>query len=278
MGQILRLVLGSLILLTITGEPGRAADQQFSCKGDVVQGETNPNPLDQPKPVDLNVTLGDENKLSIKTGDGKLLSPRITSDNKLQLRFETDEFVGEYFHYTGQLFLIYHSGQLVRLTCSQSKSAQAAPPQGQPPALKQIALTDEQVEGVVAAQKEMNPITEKLPDNAPADPKVMAQLEAIAKKHGFASYDDYSVVINNISLVLSGIDPVSKKYVGSESVINSQIAQVEADKKMSASDKKQALEELNNALKTPEPPLENKGNIDLVLKYYDKLEAVMDQN
>src|SRR6516165_10074224 len=109
------------------------------------------------------------------------------------------------------------------LAQSKSAPAQAAPPQGQPPALKQIALTDKQVEGVVAAQKEMNPITEKLPDNAPADPKVMAQLEAIAKKHGFASYDDYSVVINNISLVLGGIDPVSKKYVGSESVIKSQI-------------------------------------------------------
>ena len=49
--------------------------------------------------------------------------------------------------------LIYHSGQLVRLTCSQSKSAQAAPPQGQPPALKQIALTDKQVEGVVSKAK-----------------------------------------------------------------------------------------------------------------------------
>jgi len=72
------------------------------------------------------------------------------------------------------------------LAQSKSAPAQAAPPQGQPPAMKQIALTDKQVEGVVAAQKEMNPITEKLPDNAPADPKVMAQLEAIAKKHGFA--------------------------------------------------------------------------------------------
>jgi hypothetical protein len=29
MGQILRLVLGSLILLTITGEPGRAADHEI---------------------------------------------------------------------------------------------------------------------------------------------------------------------------------------------------------------------------------------------------------
>jgi hypothetical protein len=32
-----------------------------------------------------------------------------------------------------------------------------------------------------------------------------------------------------------------------------------------------ALAELNNALKSPAPPVENKGNIDLVATYYDKL-------
>ena len=133
---------------------------------------------------------------------------------------------------------------------------------------------------MIATQKEMNPITDKLPENAPADPKIIAQLEAIAKKHGFASYDEYNVVIDNISLVLGSIDPVSKKYVGSEAVIKSQIAQIEADKKMSAEEKKQALNDLNLALKMPAPVIENKGNIDLVIKYYDKLDAVMgeDQN
>jgi hypothetical protein len=159
-----------------------------------------------------------------------------------------------------------------------SPPGQAAPLQL--PVLKQLALTDKQIEAVIATQKEMNPITDKLPENAPADPKIIAQLEAIAKKHGFASYDEYNVVIDNISLVLGSIDPVSKKYVGSEAVIKSQIAQVEADKKMSAEEKKQALNDLNLALKMPAPVIENKGNIDLVIKYYDKLDAVMgeDQN
>jgi hypothetical protein len=119
MGRILRLVLGSLTLLAITVEPSRAADQQFSCTGDIIQDQPNLNPLSPSKPIDLIVTLGEENKLSIKTGDGKPLSPRITSNNKLQLRFETEEFVGEYFHYTGQLFLIYPSGELGRLNCSR---------------------------------------------------------------------------------------------------------------------------------------------------------------
>jgi hypothetical protein len=146
---------------------------------------------------------------------------------------------------------------------------QAAPPQQ--PALKQVALTDKEIEGVLAAQKDMDAITEKLPETAKPDPKVIAQLEGVAKKYGFSSYDEYNTVIDNISLVLGGFDPASKKYVGSEAVIKAQIAQVQADKKMSAKDKKQVLADLNEALKSPPPAVENKGNIDLVAKYYDKL-------
>ncbi len=162
---------------------------------------------------------------------------------------------------------------------AQSKQ-EAAPAQAQPPQIKQIPLTEKQIQGVLAAQKDMDAATAKLPDNARPDAKVMAQLEAVAKKNGFASYDEYSNVMDNISLVLGGFDPATKKYVGGEAVIKAQIAQVEADKKMSAADKKQALADLNTALKAPEPPIENKGNIDLVAKYYDKLAELMgdDQN
>ncbi len=146
--------------------------------------------------------------------------------------------------------------------------AQAAPPQ---PALKQIALTDKQIEGVLAAQKDLDAITAKLPDNAKPDPKITAQFEDIARKNGFASYDEYGNVVDNISIVLAGFDPATKKYVGTDAVIEAQIAQVEADKKMSPHDKKAALADLNDALKSPAPPIENSGNIDLVAKYYDKL-------
>jgi hypothetical protein len=155
----------------------------------------------------------------------------------------------------------------------QAPAAQAG--QQQPPELQQVALTEKQIDGVIIAQKEMNPITDKLPENAPPDAKVMSQLDGIAKKNGFASFDDYSNIVDNISLVMGGIDPQSKKYVGSEAVIKSQITQVEADKKMSANDKKQALADLNAALKAPEPKVENKGNIDLVVKNYDKLNDVL---
>jgi hypothetical protein len=151
----------------------------------------------------------------------------------------------------------------------QAPAPQAAPPPQ--PAMKQMALTEKQIEGVLAAQKDMDAITEKLPDNAKPDPKITAQLDAVAKKNGFASYDEYNDVVDNISLVLGGFDPATKKYVGTDVVIKARIAQVQADKKMSAKDKKDALADLNEALKAPAPPIENKGNIDLVAKYYDKL-------
>ncbi|QQO35061.1 hypothetical protein JJC00_05040 [Bradyrhizobium diazoefficiens] len=160
----------------------------------------------------------------------------------------------------------------------QAPAQQAAP--AQEPSLKQIALTDKQLDGVLAAQKDMDAITAKLPENTAPDAKVIAQLDGVAKKHGFASYDDYNNVVDNISLVLGGFDPTTKKYVGAEAVIKSQIAQVDADKKMPAKDKKEALDELNQALKSPAPAIENKANIDLVGKYYDKLVAALgdDQN
>src|SRR5215468_4930961 len=123
---------------------------------------------------------------------------------------------------------------------AQSKQ-ETAPAQEAQSQLKQIPLTEKQIQGVLAVQKDMDAATSKLPENAKPDAKVLAQLDAVAKKSGFASYDEYSNVLDNISLVLGGFDPVTKKYVGSEAAIKSQIAQVEADKTMSAADKKQAL-------------------------------------
>jgi hypothetical protein len=154
----------------------------------------------------------------------------------------------------------------------QTAPAQAAPPPAaEAPAIKQIALTEKQLEGVLTAQKDVDAIVDKIPDDAKPDPKIDAQLDDVARKHGFASYDEYNTVVDNISLVLGGFDPATKKYVGIEAVIKAQIAQVQADKKMPAKDKKEVLADLNEALKSPPPAIENKGNIDLVAKYYDKL-------
>jgi hypothetical protein len=141
--------------------------------------------------------------------------------------------------------------------------------------VKQMALTKKQIEGVLAAQKEMDEINEKVSERPKPYLIVAEQLESAAKKNGFASYDEYTSVVENVSLVFAGFDPTSKKYIGSGAVIKAQIAQVQADKSIAAEDKTEALDELNNALKSPAPPVENKGNIDLVAAYYDRLAEAM---
>ena len=150
---------------------------------------------------------------------------------------------------------------------------QAAPPAApQPPQLQQIALTDKQVQGLLDSQHEMDAITAKLPDDPskPPDAKTMAQLDAVAKKYGFASYAEYGNVAANVDMLLDGFDPKTKKFVGIEASLKQQIALIQADTKMPAKDKKEALDELDDSLRNM-PKIQFPANVDLVAKYYDKL-------
>ena len=67
-------------------------------------------------PETVKLTLGGAQKVTLDLGKGAI-SARVLSNNKIQLKFRTKNFEGEYFHYTGDLFFIYKSGHLMRLTC-----------------------------------------------------------------------------------------------------------------------------------------------------------------
>ncbi len=161
--------------------------------------------------------------------------------------------------------------------------APAAPPpaaaQQQVPELKQMALTDKQIEGVLAAQKELDAITDKIPEGQAdkPDPKVQAQLDTVAKKYGFANYDNYSDVVDNISLVLSGIDPKTKAFTQPPEALKKQIAAIQADTKMPAKDKKAALDDMNEAVKNT-PNVQFPDNVALVTKNYEKLSAALQED
>lgn len=107
------LTASSFFLLTMFSGAVVAAEQQFSCKGQMIE------PSGEPKaPANLKLTLGDHGKATIEMGGNEKLNARVISDNKIQTKYQTKEFVGEFFHYTGDLFLIYKSGKLARLSCS----------------------------------------------------------------------------------------------------------------------------------------------------------------
>jgi hypothetical protein len=56
-------------------------------------------------------------KVSVDFGQGSVNAP-VSSNNPVQLQFRTKDFTGEYFYYTRDMFLIYKSGHLARLTCN----------------------------------------------------------------------------------------------------------------------------------------------------------------
>jgi hypothetical protein len=141
--------------------------------------------------------------------------------------------------------------------------------------LKQIRLTEKQVEGFISAQKDMFAITKKmLGASDKPDANIQAQLEAAAKKQGFKDLDEYDDVAFNISLIMTGIDPQTKKYTEPRVEIQQEIAEITANPTMSAEEKKQVLDQLNQELKAA-VPIEYPSNIDLVLQYYDKIEAAL---
>ncbi len=157
-----------------------------------------------------------------------------------------------------------------------SAKAQAAPPPAAP-AFKQIPLTDKLVEDSLATNAEILPVVAKLPRTPKPNPKVVAHLDDIAKKHGFANYGEYDEVSGNINLVLSGFDPETKQYVGQQAVLNKEIAAITADPKMPAKDKKAALAALNAEL-SDVTPLQFPDNIKVVAKYLDQLAAALPQD
>jgi hypothetical protein len=168
-------------------------------------------------------------------------------------------------------------GFVAPLVLSPAAFAQAKPAAAAPePQVKQVALTEKQIQELIAAQQEMNAITDKLPEDADGkpDPKVQAQLEAVTKKHGFASYDEFSDVSTNVALVLSGIDPKTKTFSEPPVALKKQIAAVSADKNMPEKDKTAALADMNEALKYA-VNVQYPDNVTLVTKYYDKLNAMM---
>ena len=144
--------------------------------------------------------------------------------------------------------------------------------------VKQMALTEPQITGFLAAQKDINAIFAKLPQEAmdKPDPKVQAQLDAVAKKYKFANFSEFTNVAANIDLVMAGIDPQTKKYLGAEVVLKKQIAAVQADKQMPANEKKQAIDQMSEQLKAS-APVQFPENINLVMKYFDKILASMRQ-
>jgi hypothetical protein len=163
-----------------------------------------------------------------------------------------------------------HSSSVV----AQQKQPQPQPPPQQQQAPSQVPLTAKQIEQYIAAFKELTPLFEKLDAaGGKPDPKLLTTVAAAVKKYGFRDLDEYDQVVVSIVAVLDGVDPKTKQYTDPIAAIKKEIAAVQADKTMKPDERKKALESLNAELSEVQP-VQHPANIPLVLKYFDRLNAI----
>ena len=132
--------------------------------------------------------------------------------------------------------------------------------------LKQVKLTEKHVQGFMAAYDDIAKLYYGA-DPDKRDPKVDTQAAAVAKKNGFASLAQYEDVSMNITMIMFGIDPQTKKFTEPPEQIKDAIAALSSDKSLPEAEKKEGVAQLEAAL-TMVKPIQFKENIALVLKYF----------
>ena len=135
--------------------------------------------------------------------------------------------------------------------------------------VKQIRLTERQIQGFIAAQKEMAVVAEF----GQRDPRLQTESDTVAKKNGFKDFAEYDEVAANILMVFAGVDPHSKQYTDPQTAMKKKIAEIIADKTISKSDEKELLNEFEKRLNAAQP-IQYPTNIELVRKYYDQIHPI----
>ena len=147
------------------------------------------------------------------------------------------------------------------------------PPKDAP--IKQIKLTEEQVKSFVAAQPDLATVAPKLQEAGDnIDPALQSELDTIAKKHGFANFSELDDVAANISIVMAGLDSKSGDFTEPVEALKKELADVTADASIPEDDKKQLVEELNEAIKTT-PKIEHPENVEVVKAHRADIEKAL---
>ncbi len=161
-------------------------------------------------------------------------------------------------------------GMMAALAASSPGYATAKSPSRAMEPIRQIALGDDMLARFIAARPALDDVLAKVAADSTADPRLMRTLNETARKNGFADYEDYEAAATNIVWILSGIDPLSKKYIGVQAVTKLEVADLLADKSLSLKDHKLLLEALHMQMLSA-APVKYAANVTLVTKFYDKL-------
>ena len=140
---------------------------------------------------------------------------------------------------------------------------------------KDIALTKDLVQSFIAAQKDLSDISAKLEkESEKPDEAVQAELEDVAKKHGFKSFDELDAVSTAVSNVMAGLDPDTGEFTNPKEAMQKELSDIKADKDIPAEEKKLLEEELTDAINNTPNTIPSE-NIEVVKSMRKEIEASM---
>jgi hypothetical protein len=189
----------------------------------------------------------------------------------------------------GIVFLGLWLGLGAGISTAEAQDAAAPPPAASPaapaaapadtshdtPDVKQMKLTEDQVNHFISAQADLASIASKIQAAGDKpDPALQAELEGIAKKHGFGNFAELDDVAANISIVMAGLDAGTGNFVDPVDALKKERDDVQKDASIPDADKKQLLDELTEAINTT-PQLQYKENVDLVKAHRAEIEKAL---
>ena len=141
--------------------------------------------------------------------------------------------------------------------------------------IKQLKLTEAQVKSFISAQPDLATVAPKLQEAGDnIAPVLQTELDTIAKKHGFASFQELDDVAANISIVMAGLDSKSGEFTEPVEALKKELTDVTADASIPDADKKQLMQELTEAISTT-PRLEHIENVELVKAHRAEIEKAL---
>jgi hypothetical protein len=156
------------------------------------------------------------------------------------------------------------------------EASQESTEEPHPEGIRQIKLTEAQVKKFISAQPDLAGIGPKLQQAGDAaDAALDAELDGIAKKHGFADFSELDDVAANISIVMAGLDTQTGQFTEPVEALKKELEEVKADTSIPDDDKKQLVDELSEAIKTT-PQLQHRENVDLVKAHRDEIEKALE--
>ena len=136
---------------------------------------------------------------------------------------------------------------------------------------REIKLTDKTIQNYIKADPDLNDVLEKINGAGDKpDTRLIAELESVALKHGFKSFEELDEVAQTVSFIMTGFDPETGDFIEPRKALLEELNALKEDNSIPENERSELVKELEEAVRTA-PDVIFKSNITLVRKHLSEL-------